>query len=268
MAGQVTSGRGADGSGAGEVFVGRLRESGRLAECAADARGGRARLAVIEGEAGIGKSSLARRFAASLPDFTILRAIGDPSETDLPGGVLGQLTRHVDRAVVQRHPLFSGPTAAGLSPHAVGGQLLLMLGALQETAGPVAVLVDDLQCADPFSAQVLGFVLRRLWADRVLTVLVARSEAESTGEQLDRLRSTMFVYLPHRSEEALAEHLRLIELLETGSKDEVETYARWHKLRTVEAYRAIHQANDKVLATRHPRPAAARPKSEPAVAPS
>ena len=187
MAGQVTSGRGADGSGAGEVFVGRLRESGRLAECAADARGGRARLAVIEGEAGIGKSSLARRFAASLPDFTILRAIGDPSETDLPGGVLGQLTRHVDRAVVQRHPLFSGPTAAGLSPHAVGGQLLLMLGALQETAGPVAVLVDDLQWADPFSAQVLGFVLRRLWADRVLTVLVARSEAESTGEQLDRL---------------------------------------------------------------------------------
>ena len=48
----------------------------------------------------------------------------------------------------------------------------------------------------------------------------------------------------------------------------MESYARWHKLRTVEAYRAIHQANDKVLATRHPRPAAARPKSEPAIAPS
>ena len=36
----------------------------------------------------------------------------------------------------------------------------------------------------------------------------------------------------------------------SGSKEEVESYARWHKLRTVEAYRAIHQANDKVLATR------------------
>jgi hypothetical protein len=78
----------------------------------------------------------------------------------------------------------------------------------------------------------------------------------------------MFAYLPHRSEEALSEHLRLIELLETGSMEEVESYARWHKLRTVEAYRAIHQAHDKVLATRHPHPAAAHATSEHAVASS
>ena len=88
---------------------------------------------------------------------------------------------------------------------------------------------------------------------------------EQTNARLDRLRSTMFVYLPHRSEEALLEHLHLIELLEGGTKDEVENYARWHKLRTVEAYRAIHQANDKVLAARQPRPAAARTNSEHAV---
>jgi hypothetical protein len=61
-----------------------------------------------------------------------------------------------------------------------------------------------------------------------------------TNARLDRLRSTMFVYLPHRSADALGEHLRLIELLECGGKDEVEAYARWHKLRTVEAYRALH----------------------------
>jgi hypothetical protein len=37
--------------------------------------------------------------------------------------------------------------------------------------------------------------------------------------------------------------VRLIELLEGGgSKDEVESYARWHKMRTVEAYRAMHEA--------------------------
>lgn len=75
---------------------------------------------------------------------------------------------------------------------------------------------------------------------------------EQTNARLDRLRSTMFVYLPHRSEEALKEHVHLIELLEHGTSDEVEAYARWHKLRTVEAYRAIHQANDKVMATRRP----------------
>jgi DNA-binding GntR family transcriptional regulator len=77
---------------------------------------------------------------------------------------------------------------------------------------------------------------------------------EQTNARLDRLRGTMFVYLPHRSEEALDEHVRLIELLEHGTSEEVESYARWHKLQTVEAYRAIHQANDKVMAARRPRP--------------
>jgi DNA-binding GntR family transcriptional regulator len=91
---------------------------------------------------------------------------------------------------------------------------------------------------------------------------------DQTNARLDRLRSTMFVYLPHRSEEALHEHVRLIELLETGSKEEVEAYARWHKLRTVEAYRAIHQANDKALAARYPRPAMVRAKGDQAVATS
>jgi DNA-binding GntR family transcriptional regulator len=73
---------------------------------------------------------------------------------------------------------------------------------------------------------------------------------EQTNTRLDRVRSTMFAYLPHRSAEALSEHLHLIELLESGTKDEVESYARWHKLQTVEAYRAIHQASDTAPAAR------------------
>jgi DNA-binding GntR family transcriptional regulator len=73
---------------------------------------------------------------------------------------------------------------------------------------------------------------------------------EQTNTRLDRVRSTMFAYLPHRSEEALGEHLRLIELLESGTREEVESYARWHKLQTVEAYRAIHQAAGKVPVAR------------------
>lgn len=88
---------------------------------------------------------------------------------------------------------------------------------------------------------------------------------EQTNARLDRLRSTMFVYLPHRSEEALKEHVHLIELLEHGTKEEVESYARWHKLRTVEAYRAIHQANDVAMAARRPS-VAARPSRDHTVA--
>jgi DNA-binding GntR family transcriptional regulator len=62
-----------------------------------------------------------------------------------------------------------------------------------------------------------------------------------TNQRLDRVRSTMFAYLPERAKEALGEHAHLIDLLENGDPAEVERYARWHKLQTVEAYRAIHQ---------------------------
>jgi DNA-binding GntR family transcriptional regulator len=72
-----------------------------------------------------------------------------------------------------------------------------------------------------------------------------------THLRLDRVRSTMFVYLPHRSEEAAHEHAQLITLLSGGSQEDVERYARWHKVQTVEAYREVHQANDKALAARH-----------------
>ena len=59
-----------------------------------------------------------------------------------------------------------------------------------------------------------------------------------THDRLDRVRSTMFAYLPERTAEATREHARLIELLESGDPAEVERHARWHKLQTVEAYRA------------------------------
>ncbi len=59
-----------------------------------------------------------------------------------------------------------------------------------------------------------------------------------THDRLDLVRSTMFAYLPERAAEAAREHARLIELLEGGDAAELERYARWHKLQTVEAYRA------------------------------
>jgi DNA-binding GntR family transcriptional regulator len=63
---------------------------------------------------------------------------------------------------------------------------------------------------------------------------------EQTYLRLDRIRSTMFAYLPERFEPALAEHDHLLDLLESGDAA-AEQYARWHKLQTVEAYRASHE---------------------------
>jgi DNA-binding GntR family transcriptional regulator len=64
---------------------------------------------------------------------------------------------------------------------------------------------------------------------------------EQTYLRLDRIRSTMFAYLPERFKAAVTEHARLIDLLESGDRSAIEQYARWHKLQTVEAYRATHQ---------------------------
>jgi DNA-binding GntR family transcriptional regulator len=64
---------------------------------------------------------------------------------------------------------------------------------------------------------------------------------EQTNQRLDRIRDTMFTYLPERSKRAVAEHEHLIRLLEGGDSAEIERYARWHKLQTVEAYRAAHE---------------------------
>ena len=64
---------------------------------------------------------------------------------------------------------------------------------------------------------------------------------EQTNQRLDRIRDTMFTYLPERSKAAIGEHARLIELLEAGDAAAVEAYARWHKLQTIEAYRMAHE---------------------------
>ncbi|MET7987495.1 AAA family ATPase [Streptomyces sp. NPDC005281] len=171
------------------IFVGREPESARLRACADGVRAGASWLAVVEGEAGIGKSALLRHCAAeALDGFTVLWAVGDPSETDLPGGVLAQLTRQAHQALPTRlSPTVPEPLPASLTAHTLGGQLLLLLGALQESERPVAVMVDDVQWADPLSVRALGFVLRRLWADRVLTVLATRPGEDEVAEVLGRL---------------------------------------------------------------------------------
>jgi DNA-binding GntR family transcriptional regulator len=62
-----------------------------------------------------------------------------------------------------------------------------------------------------------------------------------TNDRLDRARTTMFAFLPGRTTESAREHAHLIGLLESADAAELERYARWHKLQTIEAYRARRQ---------------------------
>jgi DNA-binding GntR family transcriptional regulator len=117
------------------------------------------------------------------------------------------------------------------------------------------------QRGDPIRFSKLN---RRLHATIVAKCANAylRELLEQTHMRLDRIRPTMFVYLPERSKEALREHVHLLELLEAGDAAEIENYARWHKMQTVKAYRAIHQAADNTQsAGRGPQPRIASQRS-------
>jgi DNA-binding GntR family transcriptional regulator len=87
---------------------------------------------------------------------------------------------------------------------------------------------------------------------------------EQTYTRLDRVRSTMFAYLPERSSHALTEHARLLDLLQSGNTAEIERYARWHKMQTVAAYKALHSGAVHSEAGRSgaERPDAGRPAAE------
>jgi len=154
---------------AAEIFVGRLEELAALEAAAATARGGRSAVVLVEGEAGIGKSTLLSRFASGLADATVLRASGDEAERLLSYGIVNQLTSGAGPG------LLASDLNDAVDPIAVGSELVAWLG--QQCGGHrlVLAIIDDLQWADGPSARALLFALRRLPAARVLIAVSVRT---------------------------------------------------------------------------------------------
>src|SRR5260370_21584621 len=73
------------------VFVGRRAELGALAVALAAARAGEPQVVLVQGEAGIGKSSLIFEFAGSQSGVPAIIASGEAAEAALPYGVVQQL---------------------------------------------------------------------------------------------------------------------------------------------------------------------------------
>ena len=131
---------------------------------------------LIEGPAGIGKTTLVRRFLAEADGRCVLRASGEEAEAALPFGVLAQLL-----AAAPTTPAgLAGAEVGGgpVDPLAAGAVLLDLLGELQRS-DPVVVVVDDLHWADQASLRALTFALRRLRVDRMLTLVLTRDVAEA-----------------------------------------------------------------------------------------
>jgi predicted ATPase len=158
--------------GTGDDFVGRRTELALLHGALREARAGRPAIVSVEGEPGIGKTRLLRRFVAEVPDVAVLWASGDEAEVPLDYGLAEQLWAGAPAGLgVDGPPQTAGAAAAG--GFAVGAALLDVLGTLQQHR-TVAIVVDDLQWADLPSAQALMFALRRLRRDNVLVLLASR----------------------------------------------------------------------------------------------
>jgi DNA-binding CsgD family transcriptional regulator len=163
-------------------LVGRASEQQGIESLLEGARQGLSGTLVLRGEPGIGKTALLEYAAESAPDFQVLQVAGVESEMELGFAVLDQFCRpmapHLHR-LPERQAIALGVSfgvRGGESPDRflVGLAVLMLLSELAEQR-PVLCLVDDVQWLDQASAQVLGFVARRLEAESVALIMAGRS---------------------------------------------------------------------------------------------
>ena len=169
------------------ALVDRRAECARLDRLLADVRAGTSASIVVRGEAGVGKTALLDYLLANAVGCRVVRAAGVESEMELPFAALHQLCapflNGLERLPGPQHDALG--TAFGMrsgSPpdrFLVGLAVLSLLSDIAETQ-PIVCLVDDVQWLDRASAQVLGFVARRLAAEAVAIVIGIREPWEST----------------------------------------------------------------------------------------
>jgi hypothetical protein len=162
-------------------LVDRHAECGVLDGLIEAIRAGESRALVVSGEAGVGKTALLDYLNEQAWGCRVARIAGVQSEMELPFAALHQLCAPtLDQLeglpVPQRDAL---KIALGLSSGPAPDRFLVGLAALglaSEIADqqPHLWLIDDEQWLDRASAQVLGFVARRLGAESVGLVFAAR----------------------------------------------------------------------------------------------
>jgi DNA-binding CsgD family transcriptional regulator/tetratricopeptide (TPR) repeat protein len=165
-----------------------MRLLGRGAECealdrvVADARAGHSRVAVLRGEAGVGKSALLGYLSDQVEGWHVATAVGVESEMELDYSGLHQLCApmlaHLDPLPIPQRDALA--TVFGLSVGSAPDRFLVGLATLTLFAEvaeeqPLVCIVDDAQWLDRTSALILGFVARRLLAEQVALVCAART---------------------------------------------------------------------------------------------
>ncbi len=170
-------------------LLGRVEERQRLGDLLPRAREGHAGVVVLRGEAGIGKSALLDDLAVKASDFCMCRAVGVESEMELAYAGLQQLCGPIiDRLADLPSPrqdalekVFGLRTGWPPDRFLVGMAVLDLVGMVAR-GRPVMWVVDDAQWLDRSSVQTIGFVSRRLLAERVVIAIGALGTGE--GDEL------------------------------------------------------------------------------------
>jgi hypothetical protein len=169
-------------------LYGRAGELGMLEQILRGARDGRSGVIVVRGEPGIGKSALLGQLVSEASGFRVVRAVGVESEMELPFAGLHQLCAPMlglldSLAEPQRRALsiaFGLITGENPEPFLVSLAALSLLSAAADEQ-PLLCVVDDAHWLDQASAQVLGFVGRRLLAEPIALVFAARDSRSPSG---------------------------------------------------------------------------------------
>ena len=167
------------------MLLGRLQERAALSRLLEAARSGRSGVLVVRGEPGVGKTALLEHAIESAAGLRVARVAGVESEMELAFAALQQLCApmldNLERLPdPQRDALgvvFGLSTGAAPDRFLVGLAALSLLSEVAEQQ-PLLCVVDDAQWLDRASAQVLGFVGRRLLAEPVAMLFATREPGE------------------------------------------------------------------------------------------
>src|SRR5580658_8823507 len=232
-------------------LFGRTGELEILRRLIAQVRSGQSAVLVVRGEPGIGKTELLRQVTAEASGFWVARVAGVESEMELPFAGLYQLCapmlgRLGSLAEPQRRGLsVAFGLASGESPDrflVALATLSLMAEAAEEQ--PMLCVVDDAQWLDQASAQVLGFVGRRLLAEPIALVFAIRTPApgDPSPDYLAGLPELRLSGLDEQSARAL------LATVTTGPLDEsvrarILEETQGHPLALLELYRGRSAAD-------------------------
>lgn len=184
-----------------DQLIGREHEQAQVRAWVAEALAGRGSLVLLAGEAGVGKTTLARRVLAG-SGLEVLEGFGVQGGTAAFGPIV-----EVPRSRLRSEdagPLVEGPLAAHLAlllpelgPAAPEGDRATLFEAIRQALAavaarhPAALFLDDLQWADDATLELLPALARSVDEQPLLLLGAFRSDELPRGHPIRRMRSEL-----------------------------------------------------------------------------